>query len=427
MFKRNKRLLIVIVMLIIGVFGWMVLSNWRAVGTQMANPMRQLLGKERVAQLESLVFDVQDRIKRWQYGAGLEDAKMPSWALAVTPSLQAAFDKPTAIPLPTETPLSATPTPAQGSDTNLVTDSSPSPTQVPTVTFTPTPAAWTLPNLKPFGNLPNEGVWQPYIHAPSGDVVAVRTFLQPDPERSYAVVAVVGMDLSQLDLHFVLGLKEPAMPDSTHGQGIIPFDDRQPGKLLAAFNGGFIAEHGYYGAMADGVTTLGARAGFATLAIYKDGSVSTSKVRLGEWGTDLTESRDYQAYRQNALMIVHNGEINEKVDDGNYIDWGANLDGAIVTIRSGLGLSEDNNVLYYFAGPSLSMPVLADAMLAAGAYNSMLLDINPTHAHFASIYVEDEKLTAEALYPEIMDLWVERYLGQWDADFFYLTVKEVVQ
>ena len=63
------------------------------------------------------------------------------------------------------------------------------------------------------------------------------------------------------------------------------------------------------------------------------------------------------------------------------------------------------------------------AMLAAGAYNSMLLDINPTHAHFAAMKVVDGKLTGEALYPEIMDLWVDRYLSQWEMDFFYITGK----
>jgi hypothetical protein len=146
-------------------------------------------------------------------------------------------------------------------------------------------------------------------------------------------------------------------------------------------------------------------------------------VQLGEWGLDLADSRDYQSYRQNALMIVHNGVINEKVYNGSYLDWGANLDGTINTIRSGAGLSEDERVLYYFAGPSLSMPALAEAMLRANAHNSMLLDINPTHAHFAAMKVVDDKLTGEALYPEIMDLWVDRYLGQWEMDFFYVTGK----
>jgi hypothetical protein len=170
--------------------------------------------------------------------------------------------------------------------------------------------------------------------------------------------------------------------------------------------------------MADGITALAGRAGLATLAIYNDESV-----RIGEWGNDFYTDGDYRAWRQNALMIVRNGVINEKVYTGTEAEWGANLDGATVTMRSSIGISEDNKVLYYFAGPSLSMPVLADAMVASGAHNGILMDINPTHAHFTAIKVDEGELSAEALFPEEMDLWVDRYLRQWDQDFFYVVVK----
>jgi hypothetical protein len=285
--------------------------------------------------------------------------------------------------------------------------------------LTPTPTGWWLPDIEPFGDLPDEGIWQSYIFAPSGGVVAYRTFLQPDPERPYTLVAVVAFDLDQVNLRFVLGLEEPSRPGGPHGWGHIPADDRQPGKLLAAFNGGFIAEHGGYGAMADGVTALAASAGLATLAIYND-----EAVRIGEWGNDFYVDGDYQAWRQNALMIIHNGEINEKVYTGTEAEWGANLDGATVTMRSGIGINAENDMLFYFAGPSLSMPVLADAMVAAGAHNGLLMDINPTHAHFTAMRDQDGELVAEALYPEEMDLWVDRYLRQWDQDFFYVIVEE---
>jgi len=249
--------------------------------------------------------------------------------------------------------------------------------------------------------------------------VGYRTFLQPDPQRPYTLVAVVAFDLTKTNLRFVLGLEEPSRPGGPHGWGNIAAEDKQPGKLLAAFNGGFIAEHGGYGAMADGVTALAGSAGLATLAIYNDESV-----RIGEWGNEFYTDGDYRAWRQNALMIVHNGQINEKVYTGTEAEWGANLDGATVTMRSAVGINADQNVLYYFAGPSLSMPVLADAMVAAGAHNGMLLDINPTHAHFSAMRVQAGQLAAEALFPEEMDLWVDRYLRQWDQDFFYVIVKE---
>jgi hypothetical protein len=277
-----------------------------------------------------------------------------------------------------------------------------------------------LPNSKPFGALAGEGVWQPYIQNAAGEVVALRTFFQPDPGRPYAVVAAAAFDLRKTDLHFVLGTVEPAKPGGPHGTGIIPPEDKQPGRLLAAFNGGFIAEHGQYGAMANGVMPLSARPGLATLAIFPNG-----EVRMGEWGTDLSEGDQYTAWRQNAIMIIHNGEINPKVYTGTWEDWGANYDFNAVTLRSSIGLSQDNQVLYYFAGPSLLMPPLAEAMAAAGAYNGMLLDINPTHAHFTAIRVADGKLTAEPLFAEEMNVWVDRYIRPWpyEQDFFYITAK----
>jgi hypothetical protein len=419
MSKQKKRWIILGILLFFVIAGSLFLANWRTIGKYMANPLRDLLGVERVAQIETAIFKVQDQVEGWKYDLGLVQAENP-FGTAAGPG-DGDPTQPPEIPTPTETvpPPSATPVPT---DPSADPEASPAPTEIPptpTITPTPTPSGWVLADIEPFGDMQDEGRWQPYIYNPVGEVIAYRTFLQPDPERPYTLSAVVAFDLTETNLRFVLGLEEPSRPGGPHGWGNIPAEDKQPGKLVAAFNGGFIAEHGGYGAMADGVTALAGRAGLATLAIYNDESV-----RIGEWGDDFYTDGDYRAWRQNALMIVHNGEINEKVYTGTEAEWGANLDGATVTMRSGLGISEDRDVLYYFAGPSLSMPVLADAMVAVGAHNGMLMDINPTHAHFTAIRDQDGEMVAEVLYPEEMDLWVDRYLRQWDQDFFYVIVEE---
>jgi hypothetical protein len=373
--------------------------------------------------METLLFKVQDGINRLKYDTGLAEPEIP-WSAAQNPAetldtgdLVSEAVTPTATSIPATATSAAPESSGTNPDQNTAVTEEPLP--IPTIAPSTTPQSWAPPGVDPFGDLPGEGVWQPYIYNAEGKVVATRTFLQPDPERPYALVAVVAFDLTKTRLHFVLGLKEPSKPGGPHGYGIIPQDDKQPGKLLAAFNGGFIAEHGGYGAMADGVVALAARAGLATLAIY-----ANDDVRIGEWGNEFYVGEDYNAWRQNALMIIHNGEINPKVYTGTWIEWGANLDGATATLRSSVGLSEDNSVLYYFAGPTLSMPVLADAMLATGVYNGLLLDINPSHAHFTAMRVEDGEFVAEPLYEEVMDLWVDRYLGQWSQDFFYVTAKD---
>jgi len=426
--RWNKRRVIILA-IIAGViflclFG---LQNWEPIASKMANPLRRLLGVERVAQMETVLFDIQDKINRWKYNMGLAEPKTP-WDASQNPTHSgnpaASLTEATATPVrsyPSATPLSsdATSLPAgQRTATAIALSTKATPSAAPT------PVGWILPDVEPFGTLEGEGVWQPYIYNSRGEVVAYRTILQPDPERPYALVAAVAFDLNQTDLHFKLGSKEPAYPGGAHGTGLVPPEDKQPGKLLAAFNGGFIAEHGYYGAMENGIIPLGAKNGLATLAIYPDG-----EVRIGEWGKDLLENEDYSAWRQNAIPIIQNGEINPKVYTGTWVDWGANYDFNAVTLRSSVGLSEDNKVLYYFAGPSLLMPPLAEAMAAAGVHNGMLLDINPTHAHFTAVRAEDGKLVAEPLFPEEMNVWVDRYVREWpyEQDFFYVTAKEKTQ
>ena len=419
MSKQRQRWLFFSILLIFLIAGFLFLANWRTIGKKMANPLRSVLGVEAVAQIETIIFVAQDQVEQWKFELGLAEAENPfgevTDSVGKSPTQIIEINAPTnTITPPTETLTPIDPTLEPATTTN--------PTEIPpteTPTPSPTPTGWILEDLIPYGDLQGEGVWQPYIFSPAGDVVAYRTFMQPDPERPYTLVAVVAFNLEETNLRFVLGLEEPSKPGGPHGWGNIPKEDKQPGKLLAAFNGGFIAEHGGYGAMADGITALAGRAGLATLAIYNDESV-----QIGEWGNDFYTDGDYRAWRQNALMIVHNGEINEKVYTGTEAEWGANLDGATVTMRSGVGINQDRSVLYYFAGPSLSMPVLADAMVAAGAHNGMLLDIIPTHAHFTAMRFENENFVAEALYPEEMDLWVDRYLRQWDQDFFYVIIKE---
>lgn len=252
--------------------------------------------------------------------------------------------------------------------------------------------------------------------------MAVRTFLQPDPARPYALAAIVAFDLRKAQLHYVLGSEEPALPDGPRGYGLMNADHKLPGSLLATFNGGFMASHGAYGAMADGLVVLAAKDGYATVTMGKE----DGRIQIGEWGGDILADGAYQSWRQNARLITQNGQITDRVYNGSAATWGSSINGDVVTWRSALGLSEDGQILYFAAGPSLSMPALAEAMQTVGAYNSLLLDINETWVHFAAIRAEGETLVAEPLLPEGMSSNPDRYLKQSQRDFFYVTVREPV-
>jgi hypothetical protein len=270
--------------------------------------------------------------------------------------------------------------------------------------------------IPPLGSLEGEGAWTPYIQDATGATVAYRTFLQPDPQRPYVVVGVVAFDLTRTRLHYVLGTNEPSVPDVPKPPGVIPSADRLAGTLLAAFNGGFKTVNGHFGVMDNGSVLIAPIFKMGTVALYRDGSI-----RIGEWGMDLKYSTDMVAYRQNCPLMVHDGTINPLVYNNSVNDWGGAVKGSVVTFRSGIGISQDGKVLYYFAGQSLTMPALAAAMQDAGAYQAMQLDINNYYVLFTSFKFENGQLAAFPLLPKDMASNLNRFLGSYSRDFFYIT------
>jgi hypothetical protein len=371
-----------------------------SIGARGADFLREIIGNEAVTWLETVVFQGRDAIQQREYKLRLVQPVSP-WQVS---TMQTSPIAPTSMPtfaLPVET---VAPTPA-------LTSAPPAKIVAPT----PAPRDWRPAPVKRLGSLQGEGIWTPYIQVLSGQTVACRTFLQPDPIRPYAVIGVVAFDLTHTRLHYVLGTQEPSVPKGPKGTGTIPPQDRLPGSLLATFNGGFKGTHGYYGAMQDGIVALPPRNGFAVVAMYKDG-----RVRIGEWGSRITPTQDLVAWRQNARLIIQDGQITPRVATDLISDWGGNY-GVMVTWRSALGLSADNRTLYYFAGPSLIAPVLARAMVAAGIQQGLELDINPYWVHFAAIRPQGNTLVAEPLFPVEMKESKDRYLRASERDFFYVT------
>ncbi len=413
--KKNALLIITGSFLLISIISFATLSRWPNIGAQIASPLRQLIGNQRVAQLETILFTTQDSLKQAQYNAGLAEAEAP-WEVESSGQPTVVSSQPTVVSnQPTvvssqPTVVSSQPTPLSPPSPQPPISPSPQP---------PIPTQWTPPPAQTFGTLDGEGIWQPYLFNPNGAVVAARTFLQPDPERPYAIIAVAAFDLTQTNLNYVLGAKEPSLPDGPRGNGYIPAEDKQADKLLATFNGGFMGTHGEYGAIDEQIIALPAKNGYGTVTIAPDGSV-----QIGVWGEEIDPEQEYISVRQNARMVIRNGRINERVYEDSIVTWGGNIDGDIVTWRSGLGLSGDGNTLYFVAGPSMSMPTLAQSFAAVGADNGILLDINASWVHFASIYADGDKLAAKPLLPEGMDTQVDRYLRQAERDFFYITTSQ---
>ncbi len=421
-----RLLLVVIVALFVClVSGFLLLVSKPDLIASAASSLRHIVGNHAVARLETAAFLLQDRALRQGNELGLIEANAP-WQTESTDESSTLKVAPLVpVSTATSTPTIEAEQPSGSAPPTLVATANILPTPIVLPTAQPLPTQplptlvanpWNLDAIPPFGNLEGEGQWQPYIYHSDGSVVGQRTFLQPDPERPHTIVAVVAFDLNSTNLHYVLGSEEPSLADGPRGYGLIDPTDKQPGKLLAAFNSGFLATHGEYGAMSGGIVALPPKFRSGTVTIGRDG-----QVQIGVWGADVDPAGDYVSLRQNASIVVHEGNINDKVFNGSIASWGGNLDGVIVTWRSGLGLSADGQVLYYLAGPAMSMPILAKTMIATGIHNGILLDINPYWVHFSAVRSEGDQLLAETLFEEGMETQPDRYLRQSQRDFFYLT------
>ncbi|MEP7199883.1 MAG: phosphodiester glycosidase family protein, partial [Chloroflexota bacterium] len=375
------------------------------IGAQGADSLRQVVGQQAVAQLETTVYDAQDTLYQWLAQLGLKRAESP-WVVAQVPMVAAAATA-TAEPLPMAT-TTTRPAPTSTSQ----------PKATATATVTPSPT-WQPNPILPFTTMAGEGQWQPYLQDGSGRTIAFRAFAAPDAQRPYVMVGIVAFDLRATQLHFVLGSEEPKSSVAVERTGRIPTADEHAGKLLTVFNGGFKADHGQYGAMVNNVIVLPPRRGHMTVAIAADGTV-----RMGAWGVDDITSPSTTAWRQNGPAIIQRGQINPLTEEMTAANWGANIDGSVAVWRSALAQSQDGRVLYYAAGDSLIVATLARALLAASAYQAMQLDINNYWVYFGAVKWDGARLNSEPLFDKMKNHDTRRYLNGYSRDFFYVTARE---
>ncbi len=396
-----------------------VVSVSPVTGTAGADFLRSILGPQPVADVEAVVFTVQDTVHHAIFLLEGNKASAP-WESPTPRSTSGSSLAAGTSPTSTITPNSILDKSAEGAPAKTTPGPIPTPTATatPAPTLTPTATPWALPNLKPIGNIPDEGIWQAWIQDSSGNTVAYRTFLAPDATRPYAVVAVVALDLTKVQLHYQLGTQEPVSPSRAPGTGRIPPNDLLPGVLLAAFNGAFKTINGNFGVMINGQTLVPMVNGLGTLVIYQDGHLG-----MGVWGSDLTYTPDMLVVRENCPIIIDHGQINPQVYNNSIYLWGGTIKGNIVTFRSGIGLSQDGKILYYFAGNYLNTDTLARAMQAAGVYEAMQLDINNYYVLFTRFDLRNNELVAVPLLPKEMVDNAGRFLDSYSRDFFYITTK----
>jgi hypothetical protein len=268
-----------------------------------------------------------------------------------------------------------------------------------------------------------EGLWVPagtaWLRTLEGAPPAFyRTFLRLDRERPYARIVALAMDLRQLDLGMQAGVEDPIPVVGPRGEGRVP---RRPGlmnRLVGAFNGAFKSEHGGYGMVVSRRVLLPPRPGAATVATLDDGTVA-----LGTWGPSTALPPGLDSLRQNLDPLVADGVENP----ARRSLWGFVLGGSESTpaVRSGL-CSDALGRLYYLWGEETLTRHLGRAMHLLGCTYGLHLDMNPSHAVFHFVRVDDIARHG-TFYQQLvrgMSSSGDRFLYYTLKDFFYLSLRD---
>jgi len=361
-----------------------VLSAWMAMrtlpwfGPLVADTLRGAIGSERVTELEEAVADVEDHVEQ-----ATNNGKARALS-EVTPAalLSTSQEAPATLPLERR------------------------PANVPV----PYPAVAAS----------EDGEWSVVPVRTGGTPALFRTLIHPDPDRRYAELFVFALDLSKLSVHATAGSIEPKSADSAASAtrpGIVPEADR--GELIAAFNGGFKAEHGQFGMMADGKTLLAPKPLACTIAASADGRLS-----IAPWTKLAPRAQDFVWWRQTPGCMLENGVLHPGLRSTETKNWGATIDGDTVIRRSALGLSSDGQTLFVGISNSTTARAMALGMRDAGAVTVAQLDVNFSFPRFV-VYEEGDSGQLSAVGAVKGFLYEpDQYLGHSSTrDFFYVTVR----
>jgi hypothetical protein len=270
------------------------------------------------------------------------------------------------------------------------------------------------PNLKTIFPEPikNEGIWNKYLLSPETfRPLYAETMLRSDPERKYVKVFIYKFDMDRLELEFVPGGKDVKGREDITGE-ITP---EQRKRAMWIFSGGFQYKHGKYGMKWNDEVLLPPREGAATLKFYRDGSID-----IVEWPADQTDDPETYAWRQNELPLVIDGEVTPKISRL----WGLTPKDVhpILTIRSGLGLTDDGQLVFAF-GDDLSAGSLATAMIAAGVQTGMHLDMNHFNVHFVTSKINNRGYMETSNVNDILSFYKNIYTVYSPRDYFILGPK----
>ena len=142
--------------------------------------------------------------------------------------------------------------------------------------------------------------------------------------------------------------------------------------LVAAFNGGFKLTYGNVGFVSGGHVAAPLASGRGSIVTYTDGTTA-----IGAWNAGVPSSlKTVYSVLQNQNLLVDRGTVAGTATSCILSCFGATIGDHTVVARSGLGISQDGQLIWA-AGTELTPAGLGRALVAAGAVRAVELDINP--------------------------------------------------
>jgi hypothetical protein len=270
---------------------------------------------------------------------------------------------------------------------------------------------------------PGEGEWTPveppWMHKlPGAPAALYRTFVRPDRARPKSRILLVAMDARQLDFDVEPGVEDPrfVVGGKVKKDGRLPRTREVATRVVAAWNGGFRSEHGFYGVMMKKHVFIPPVPNAAVAVVMDDG-----RFGFGTWGPSKEIDRDILSFRQNLDPLLADGVINPR----GRPRWGGTM-GSDLTKRSAMCLTHAHHVIYGW-GNDVGFATLAKGLQLAGCQYAMHLDMNPIHTGFLFMSFEDEqyrKGKTDVLTLQMGGIY-KRFVEPNAKDFFYAMLRDV--
>jgi hypothetical protein len=214
-----------------------------------------------------------------------------------------------------------------------------------------------------------DGRWQPLGASRAEPPLLYTTLIHPHEASRFITLTLVAIDLTRVRIELMPGVDDVGKLAVSFTPGLVPKPEQE--RLLAAFNGGFMPQHGRWGMRLGETTLLPPRDAGCTIALLADGGVA-----IRSWPALAAKASELRALRQTPPCLLEQGEVHADLLAGRDRAWAGQTPGIVTRRRSAVGLSEDGKTLLYGLGVEASPKLLATGLRAAGAASAAQLDIN---------------------------------------------------